>query len=86
MDCADVVRALRRDQIVVLHAVPAGTGASSRALIVVFLEASYGQAQEARRCLRNLPGIDDVSFARHTKAIMYVSVSEAADRAPGPGR
>jgi hypothetical protein len=72
MDSNDVLQELHRERIAVLHAVRPACTPAGRDLVVVFLEATYGQAEEARDCLRKLPGVIDVTFARHTKAIIYV--------------
>lgn len=72
MDSADLMLALRREQIAVLHAVRPVVTPTGRDIVVIFLEATYGQHEAAQACLRRLPGVAEVSFARHTKAILYV--------------
>ncbi len=80
MDSHDVLSALRQEDIAVLHVVRTTATPSGRDLVVVYLESTYGQAEQASACLSRLPGIAEVTFARHTKAIMYVFL------APAPGR
>jgi hypothetical protein len=79
MDSRDLVLALRREQIAVLHAVRSAVTPGGRRLVVVFLEASHGQADQASACLRRLPDVHDVTFARHTRAIMYVFLDRGTE-------
>jgi hypothetical protein len=63
-----------RDCGVVVHHVTAGAqpvgGGSS---VVVFLEGTLDQGEYAQQCAQGVPGVVDVSFASHSRAIMYVT-------------
>jgi hypothetical protein len=80
MDAIDVQVHLRRCGVVVHHAARMPTSADGRQSVVVFLEAALGQFELARRCALRLPGVIEVWFSGHTRAIMYVVGAEPGGR------
>jgi hypothetical protein len=85
MEASDVQIHLRRCGVVVHHAAQLPRDCDGRQTVVVFLEASLGQFELARRCALRLPGVVDVSFSGHTRAVMYVIKAESGGRS-GAGR
>jgi hypothetical protein len=47
-----------------------------RQSIVVYLEGTLNQQELARHCVRRMPGIVQVTFSGHSRAIMYVFALE----------
>ncbi len=82
-DGGEVMLALRRNGIAVLHTAEATSMPTGRGVIVVFLESARGQTGDAMATLRRLAGVADVTLARHSRAILYVQLEHAAS-APGP--
>jgi len=70
----DLLVVLRRHGVTVLHAMPATLTPSDELVIVIFLEASCGQHEEARDCLRGVTGVRRVEFAAHSRAVLHVLV------------
>ena len=69
---ADALIELRRRGITAHHAAPM-PAAAGHPVLVVFLEASLGQGDQAKPCARPWPGVMRVQFAGTGKAIMYVT-------------
>jgi hypothetical protein len=80
MEAIDVQIHLRRCGVVVHHAAPMPPAADGRQSVVVFLEGALGQFELARRCALRLPGVIDVWFSGHSRAIMYVVGAEPGGR------
>jgi hypothetical protein len=59
--------------------------ADGRPVLVVFLEAGLNQHALARHTALRMTGVREVSFSRHTNAIMYVIGNLKARSGPSLG-
>jgi hypothetical protein len=57
------------------------SAADGRESVVVFLEGAMDQHDLARRCALRMPGVLEVSFSGHTRAIMYLHGADSVARA-----
>jgi hypothetical protein len=73
-ETSELLAHLRDCGVVVHHVTAEGQSADGRSMVVVFLEGTLDQGEYAQQCARSMPGVVDVSFAGHSRAIMYVTV------------
>ena len=64
-----------RKRGVVVHHVARMPSPPGRGTVVVFLEGTLAQHEEARAAARQLPGVLAVTFSGHTRSIMFVTSS-----------
>ena len=57
---------------VVVHHVALAQPVADNRTAVVFLEGALDQGEHAQNCAESMPGVLEVSFASHSRAIMYV--------------
>jgi hypothetical protein len=70
VEAGDVQEHLRQCGVVVHLATRMPSASDGRQSVVVFLEAALGQFELAHRCAMRLPGVVDVFFSGHNRAVM----------------
>jgi hypothetical protein len=84
-ETSELLAHLRRCGVVVHHVTAVDPPTDGKRSVVVFLEGTLDQGEFAQQCARDVPGVVDVSFASHSRAIMYVRfLSAGPSRAAAP--